>query len=1113
MRKFTVDFKTADIGTIGRKGEHNYPVMEFALDEDFQKCDFIIIEFGINGKKIPINSIKPIGETLTFKLTKQLTKAGHHHVQLVGYVVDAETAEPQEIMKSPVVHFHIEQSVSGTEQETDSNPSLLDIIISKIHKLMELAHFHRNKEILDAITEDSLKPESSPEIPLVYELPANPKTGDVCRLIRSEITAADGGRTVFFDYANLENLVKAGETHYNRVHYTININADEYSTWLRIAVDYSHDEIEITVEKFNSLYDSFEGDFDQWCTIFYLNDNGEWEFSTEENNAAFNPSYHYNRQTDTITYLLEPLASVNIPNEYISSVTVDKDIDINIFDINIFHLEPIIMLYDGEWRAVANESLLYKQNGATISKHETLEKTDGSKFFRLYLDWGKEVAPLTAKRWIDIPIEGTKESTEPGIIGTQSTGIQLQLGGTGNGKTIPIVTALPETAKEGDIVLYKPKGNTFTINDAGKTVYMEYSWIESYNGNGESFASQSMAECDSYGAAETGFYIEHLRGNPLYINYSAKDLVHNTLYGSLVWQYNAEENKYVFDSENSYGVDENGDTVYFTEPPQKFTLFYNFITEPTTTTVWDNVKLCPFTFFYIKPVLMHYQSGTWKELYYIPTKTSELENDSGFITLDDLPVIPEDIITGDKFTTQAENEEPVYGEELASADGWAVDGWSGDFTNGFTHATGNTNSLIFTIPEDTAQNTYRISFRCSESIAVESLMVRCGGSDLFDLYGQKADPVIIGIVSVENGNLEFVPSSTFKGTITDISIRRVTGFNPIIQTITDSTGEISYEMRATKSSLDNVFIGKHSGENNISGRGCSAVGSSALQNNTSGFWNVGIGHNALRDNTVGSRNIGIGYIALAENVTGIRNIAIGTYALNHNKTGNKNIAIGADALDHNVDGSFNVGIGLQVLYNNVNGNYNTAIGTMALTSATGNNNTAVGYSALGKCTTGNTNVALGYCAGNAITTGSNNFALGANALYKLKTGSNNIGIGVQAGRGQGTTAGFKQGIFIGMSTGYSLCNDADYNIFIGYESGHDVTTGKNNICIGEQTEPPTPTTSYWVNIGGLYEGSRNETDKYAKINGGLQLSNIPTSDPAIAGRVWNDNGVLKVSAG
>ncbi|MBQ3603955.1 MAG: hypothetical protein IJA02_08955 [Clostridia bacterium] len=464
MRKFTVDFKTADIGTIGRKGEHNYPVLEFALDEDFQKCDFIIIEFGINGKKIPTDLIKPTGETLTFKLKKQLTKAGHHHVQLVGYVVDAGTAEPQEIMKSPVVHFHIEQSVSGTEQEADSNPSLLDIIISKIHKLMEHMHSHHNKEILDAITEDSLKSESSPEIPLVYALPENPKTGDACRLIRSGITAADGGRTVIFDYANLENLVKAGETNYNEVNYTISVNADKLELWLRISVSYHFDSIEITVEKFNSIYSGIEDDFDQWCNIFCLNDNGEWEFSTEENNVGYNSSYHYNNKTKVITYLSEPLASVNIPDEYISSVTVEKDIDINIFDINVFHLEPIIMLYDGEWRAVANESLLYQQNGATISAHDISQKADGSKYFRLYLDWGNKTAPTGVKKWIDIPIEGAEDITEPGIIGTQSTGIQLQLGGTGLTKE-KIATAVENYFAENPI-----SGGGYSMAVEGETL-------------------------------------------------------------------------------------------------------------------------------------------------------------------------------------------------------------------------------------------------------------------------------------------------------------------------------------------------------------------------------------------------------------------------------------------------------------------------------------------------------------------------------------------------------------------------------------------------------------------------------------------------------------------
>lgn len=32
-------------------------------------------------------------------------------------------------------------------------------------------------------------------------------------------------------------------------------------------------------------------------------------------------------------------------------------------------------------------------------------------------------------------------------------------------------------------------------------------------------------------------------------------------------------------------------------------------------------------------------------------------------------------------------------------------------------------------------------------------------------------------------------------------------------------------------------------------------------------------------------------------------------------------------------------------------------------------------------------------------------------------------------------------------------------------------------------------------------------------DGYLVVTNIPTSDPAVAGQIWNDDGLLKVSAG
>ena len=37
--------------------------------------------------------------------------------------------------------------------------------------------------------------------------------------------------------------------------------------------------------------------------------------------------------------------------------------------------------------------------------------------------------------------------------------------------------------------------------------------------------------------------------------------------------------------------------------------------------------------------------------------------------------------------------------------------------------------------------------------------------------------------------------------------------------------------------------------------------------------------------------------------------------------------------------------------------------------------------------------------------------------------------------------------------------------------------------------------------------------KYAEIDGGLQINDLPITDPKIAGRIWNDNGTLKISSG
>jgi hypothetical protein len=145
-------------------------------------------------------------------------------------------------------------------------------------------------------------------------------------------------------------------------------------------------------------------------------------------------------------------------------------------------------------------------------------------------------------------------------------------------------------------------------------------------------------------------------------------------------------------------------------------------------------------------------------------------------------------------------------------------------------------------------------------------------------------------------------------------------------------------------------------------------------------------------------NTRLGYHALsAKKETGINNTAVGEAALTSNTNGSSNTASGAGTLSANTEGSANVAIGYNALSSNVGGTGNTAIGCSAsLSGSIGNYNTTIGLQAEG---------------GN----GSYNTAIGMNALASL--GDEGAGIGFD-------------------------------NVAIGYNAGGNLTSGSNNIYIG-----------------------------------------------------------------
>ena len=133
--------------------------------------------------------------------------------------------------------------------------------------------------------------------------------------------------------------------------------------------------------------------------------------------------------------------------------------------------------------------------------------------------------------------------------------------------------------------------------------------------------------------------------------------------------------------------------------------------------------------------------------------------------------------------------------------------------------------------------------------------------------------------------------------------------------------------------------------------------------------------------------------ALFSLTTGFGNTALGFNALNANTTGSLNAATGRNALLNNTTGDNNTADGSAALLNNMTGNFNAATGRLALFSnATGSGNTANGFYSLGNNTDGSRNTANGVAA-LFNTAGSDNIAMGFGAGDNLTTGDNNIDVG------------------------------------------------------------------------------------------------------------------------
>lgn len=257
-------------------------------------------------------------------------------------------------------------------------------------------------------------------------------------------------------------------------------------------------------------------------------------------------------------------------------------------------------------------------------------------------------------------------------------------------------------------------------------------------------------------------------------------------------------------------------------------------------------------------------------------------------------------------------------------------GWTGDYTNGFTHASGSSSSFYF-------GGGVQSGLKCivefdATGVDDSKLFVRIGNNPKVDVYNG-SNHFVVGFIA-DGGVLMFTPTESYVGTITNITLKEV------------------LESGGTQSTLTIKNVNHEQTTDDITG-----------------FWNVAIGADNTQDSSVnGSRNIGIGYASQHSLKSGTRNIGIGTFSMPFLVDGDRNIAIGADSIYStknytNPHATDNVAIGYRAMGDGTDVKLNVAIGTksMSESSETAASNTCVGAYAGVYATSGLT--AVGESAG------------------------------------------------------------------------------------------------------------------------------------------------------
>lgn len=171
---------------------------------------------------------------------------------------------------------------------------------------------------------------------------------------------------------------------------------------------------------------------------------------------------------------------------------------------------------------------------------------------------------------------------------------------------------------------------------------------------------------------------------------------------------------------------------------------------------------------------------------------------------------------------------------------------------------------------------------------------------------------------------------------------------------------------------------------------------------------------------------------------------------------------------------------------------------------TGTDNTGFGAGALSSLTTGSRDTAIGRQAIDGNTSGSDTTAVGFFA--------GNIGVGeydddtfIGSYTNENAGSVFASTTELGYKAGYN--NAGNGNTFLGYQSAYDLTSGAENIAIGQDVDEPSNTASGQLNIGNLIYGTGIYTGGTPSASPSGGNIGIGTTTPGSIFSIGNTSGI------